>query len=282
MTAEVNNIKRTLHKVMYFCSVMGVYLSFAQGKRCPFCDAQDISEVANKLFFLKLFKCNQCKIMFRYPKDKNCTGAAEDYRLSGEPMISYLPEAEELAQLKLKKFKETNYDISSKVELIKKYLTRGNMLDYGASWGYNLWQFLEEGFYGLGYEISLKRATFGEKSLGLKIIHDPAVLETLVSHFDIVFANHVLEHFQDIRKELNRIYRVLKDGGFLIIFVPDCANIEKEKWKNIYAFGERHPLAFSEEFFKRNLPSFGFRILEIKEIKLKEYEIMVIAKKEQH
>jgi SAM-dependent methyltransferase len=218
--------------------------------------------------------------MFRFPRDRKSTAAAEDYRLSLEHKVSYLPKAQELAQLKQKAFKETIYDISTKIELIKRYLTKGHMLDYGASWGYNLWQFLEEGFSGVGYEVSPKRATFGEKNLGLKIIHDPAVLDALESHFDIVFANHVLEHCQDIKKELNRIYRVMKTGGFLIIYVPDCTNIEKEKWRNIYAFGQTHPLAFGQDFFKKNLPRLGFRLLEVGKWEKPEYAIMVIAKKE--
>jgi SAM-dependent methyltransferase len=217
--------------------------------------------------------------MFRFPKDKGTTGASQDYRLNAELNISHLPKTKELTQLKLKKFKETIYDISDKIESIKKYLTRGEILDYGASWGYNLWQFLEEGFSGLAYEISVKRAKFGEQNLGLRIIHDPAVLDTLESHFDIVFANHVLEHVPDIKKEINRIYHLLKNNGFLIIYVPDCTKIEKEQWRNIYAFGERHPLSFSEDFFKKNLPSLGFRILEIKEGVMPEYAIKVVAKK---
>lgn len=248
---KARNIKTTLHKVFYFFSVLGSYLFSIPDKDCPFCATQDVFEVANKLFFLKLFKCNQCGIMFRFPKNKNSTSAAEDYRLSCDFKINYLPKRKELVQLRLKKFKETVYDIYDKIELVKRYLSSGRLLDYGASWGYNLWQFLEEGFDGLGYEVSLKRAAFGEQWLNLEIIHDPGVLESLESHFDIVFANHVLEHIQDLRKELNRIYRLLKNGGLLFIFVPDCTEIAEKKWKNIFAFGEVHALAFTKEFFEK-------------------------------
>jgi SAM-dependent methyltransferase len=282
MARKTNNTKITLHKAIYFCSIIGTYLFSKQDRHCPFCGALDVSKIADKLFFLKLLRCNQCEIMFRFPKDKSTSGAIQDYRLNGEFKVSHLPQSEELTRLKLKKFKGSIYDISDKLGLIKKYLAGGEMLDYGSSWGYNLWQFLEEGFSGLGFEISAKRAAFGEKSLGLRIIHDPAALDTLESHFDIVFANQVLEHVQDPKKELNRVYHILKDGGFLVIFVPDGTNLAQEKWKNIYAFGERHALAFTAEFFEKNFPSLGFNILEIKKIKMKEHEIMVIARKQRY
>jgi len=281
MEVKANNLKSKLQRMIYFGSVIQAYLFFTQDKTCPFCKAQDISEVANKMFLVKLFRCNQCKIMFRFPKDRKITGASEYRHPELERKVSYLPKPAELEQLKQKGFKETIYDISDKIVHIKRYITEGNMLDYGASWGYNLWQFLQEGFSGMGFEISAKQAVFGEKNLGLKIIHVPKVLDALGEQFDVIFANHVLEHCQDIRKELKRIYGLLKTGGFLVVYVPDCTNIEKEKWRNAYAFGQRHPLAFSRDFFKKNLPSLGLRILEIEEDRLPEYAIRFIAKKEQ-
>lgn len=280
MEVKANSLKSKLQRIIYFGSVIQAYLFFAQDKACPFCSAQDISEVANKMFLVKLFRCNQCKIMFRFPKDRKITGTCEYRCPELEHKVSYLPKLEELEQLKQKSFKDTIYDISDKIVHIKKYTTGGSVFDYGASWGYNLWQFLQEGFSGMGFEISVKQAAFGEKGLGLKIIHDSSVLDALQEQFDVIFANHVLEHCQDIKKELNRIARLLKTGGFLVVYVPDCTNIEKEKWRNAYAFGQRHPLAFSQDFFKKNLPSLGLRILEIEEDRLPEYAIGVIAKKE--
>jgi SAM-dependent methyltransferase len=40
------------------------------------------------------------------------------------------------------------------------------------------------------------------------------------AEFDVVFCNHVLEHVPDDNKALTEIYRVLKPGGFAILFVP--------------------------------------------------------------
>ena len=38
--------------------------------------------------------------------------------------------------------------------------------------------------------------------------------------FDVVICNHVLEHVPDDKKAMKEIYRVLRPGGFAILFVP--------------------------------------------------------------
>lgn len=95
----------------------------------------------------------------------------------------------------------------------------------------------------------------------------------------MIFANHVLEHIAEIRSTFDCFYRLLKKGGYLFIFVPDCSDITKEKWKKKYAFGEKHCIAFDKTFFHKNLLSLGFCIIELRESDLEEFTLMVIAKK---
>ncbi len=275
-----NELKSTVGKGRYFYKVIKNYLLCQSDKTCPFCNNYEISELMSKFFFIKLFRCNNCSLMFRYPKDEACNRYYRDSCYCDEPKISpTLPTSLELTQLKSQNFKDSVYDISHKITIIKKYIKEGKMLDYGAAWGYNLWQFINEGFLGLGYEIDIKRAEFGENNLGLKIIHDSEGLGLFESNFNLVFANHVLEHIEDIRNEFNRIRKLLRDGGYLFVFVPDCSDIDKEPWNKIYAFGQKHCLAFDKQFFSKNLPSLGFDVIGIQRHMLDKAELMVIAKK---
>jgi len=57
--------------------------------------------------------------------------------------------------------------------------------------------------------------------------NDPAIVRMDITaipfnaeHFDIVIANHVLEHVSDDRLALQEIHRVLKPGGFAILQTP--------------------------------------------------------------
>ncbi len=53
---------------------------------------------------------------------------------------------------------------------------------------------------------------------------------------------------------------LLKPGGHLIVFVPNCGCTEAQrnglKW-GAYS-GEVHPLSFKKEFFTKNLPRYKF------------------------
>ena len=40
------------------------------------------------------------------------------------------------------------------------------------------------------------------------------------NHFDLVIANHILEHIPDDRKAMKEIYRVMKPGAMAILQVP--------------------------------------------------------------
>lgn len=271
--------KIIINKGRYLCNV--IIRSFISGKQdriCPFCNNSETRELMSKLFFVKLFRCNNCGLMFRYPKDEIQSRYYRDSCYSEEPLIT-LPTVAELARLKNQNFKGSVYDISNKITIIKKYIKEGNVLDYGAAWGYNLWQLINEGFSGIGYEIAVKRAKFGEENLGLKIVTNSKELDLFESNFNIIFANHALEHIGDVRSELIRIYKLLKKGAYLFIFVPDCSDIDKQRWKKIYAFSEKHCIAFDDNFFYKNLYSLGFSIIELKKSMLDECELMVIAKK---
>jgi ubiquinone/menaquinone biosynthesis C-methylase UbiE len=48
--------------------------------------------------------------------------------------------------------------------------------------------------------------------------------------FDVIIANHVIEHLIDVRLYVSEMYRVLKKGGYIILGTPNLAS-----WHNIFA-----------------------------------------------
>ena len=58
--------------------------------------------------------------------------------------------------------------------------------------------------------------------------------------FDTVYASHVLEHVEDPVTALNNWWRVLEEGGHLIIAVPDEDLYEQGLWPSMFNSDHRH------------------------------------------
>jgi predicted SAM-dependent methyltransferase len=83
------------------------------------------------------------------------------------------------------------------------------------------------------------------------------------NEFDVVFANHVLEHIPDEHKAITEVFRILKNGGWAIMQVPLDINksttyedntivtaSEREKHFGQYDHLRLHGLDFAERLEK--------------------------------
>lgn len=89
--------------------------------------------------------------------------------------------------------------------------------------------------------------------------------------FDVVFANHVLEHIEDDKKAMSELFRVLKPGGTGIFQIPQDLSLEKtyedftltspeERTKH---FGQYdHVRVYGKDYFNR-LRNVGFTVNEV-------------------
>jgi len=95
------------------------------------------------------------------------------------------------------------------------------------------------------------------------VVHDlnifPWPLET--NGFDIIIAQHILEHLNDISKVMNEIYRVSKPHSILVIQAPYFRSVEAFTDLTHKHFFTVHSLDFlpSSKFKKKLLHLGGFR-----------------------
>ncbi len=141
----------------------------------------------------------------------------------------------------------------------------GKVLDIGCGTGDRLHAFRNRGFDVHGVEPS-HSATYAKDFLKLNVIEgDLCSAHFQENFFDIITLYHALEHTHDPMKVCQEIFRILREGGFLITQVPnkDCFQFKlfKERWaafdvpRDLYYFGI-HPLS---SYLKR----VGFKILKI-------------------
>lgn len=236
-----------------------------QNRDCPYCAQGNTLVIGTKRFVLQLRRCADCRLMFRWPKDKveaNRSFYQNRYR---ERIVTDVPNAASVEKANPSTFLTPETTLGPKIDLLRMLLPRGRVLDFGCSWGYGTFQLSSAGYDAFGFEISEPRARFGRMHLGLTVMSDEAELDRLAGSFDAVFASHVLEHIATPAVAFDWIAKMLKPGGVLLAFVPNCGGEEARRlgarWGPMCC--EKHPLAFDADFFAGALPNHGFRTATI-------------------
>lgn len=92
-------------------------------------------------------------------------------------------------------------------------------------------KFFEKYFSGQGVDVGYGGDLVVPHARGWEIEHgDAHTLSTLPdAGFDFVYSSHLLEHLDDQELALRNWWRVLKPGGFLILYLPERDLAEKKR-----------------------------------------------------
>lgn len=268
----------------YLTRVIKAYLKRPMDNRCPYCHYTQSDILGQKYLLVQLRKCKNCGLMFRFPKEDPSDSISYYQEQYQEGLTTDCPDEKALEKLFLNNFRGSAKDLSRKIDLVNQVVSSGNVLDFGCSWGYGVWQFQKAGYNAAGFEISVPRSSYGREKLGVNIIDSLHDLNSLPDNsFDIVFSSHVLEHLPDINNTFKLFYRLLKSNGILALFMPDCNDCDIPEVfhkKKVYAFGEKHTIAYNNLFLEKALLNHGFRNSRIETVsELGFPELMVFASK---
>lgn len=137
---------------------------------------------------------------------------------------------------------------------------RKKLLEIGPGGGFSLAAFKKLGYTGKGIETSASATAFMRGKLGLDIDNISFEAINVADYgngFDLVFLNHVLEHFLDPVKAMEKIANLLAPGGIVYIRVPDHDSYDRKKYGAKWpAYAYYHISNFSEaslkQLFKKN------------------------------
>jgi 2-polyprenyl-3-methyl-5-hydroxy-6-metoxy-1,4-benzoquinol methylase len=227
---------------------------------CPYCGNEQTIILQHKRMIMQLRRCEQCLLMFRYPKDDQNENKSFYQRKYQQSTVTELPQKEEIPHHVATRFVEVGRDLTEHLETIRAIAPHGRLLDYGCSWGYCVYQFREVGYEASGFEISQPRVEYGSSALGVELTSDIEQLPD--SSFDIIYSAHVLEHIPDPAISFRQFQRLLKPGGMLFVYVPNCGGEAAHRlgihWGPM--INEKHVLALAADFFQQSLPSYGFSL----------------------
>jgi SAM-dependent methyltransferase len=249
----------------YLFKVMAGYVLHGDSS-CPHCGHAHTQITGRKFGLLQLRFCPECRLQFRYPKDSEAVNRAfySGIYQEDEGITTNAPEPQRIPLLLSNRFQGTDKNFDERIATLRRYRAGGTLLDYGASWGYGTWQLAQAGYQAIGYEIDEARTEYGRWHLNIGLTSDWADLAD--KRFDILFTSHVIEHLPDLRDTFSRFHGLLNPDGLLCIFVPNCTGVEQPAVfarKREFAFGEKHTIAYTADFFAHNLPRHGFTPLTI-------------------
>jgi SAM-dependent methyltransferase len=170
-------------------------------------------------------------------------------------MMTNLPSDAEIIQLKADCFpKLRSYD-----SYINALSTKPNqdikVLDYGCSWGYNVFKLQSSGFDATGFELSKPRAAFGKEKLGVEIFTN---LNSIPKDLDMMLSSHVIEHLSDINAFIDLAKKHLKKDGLFVAYCPNGGNEYRLREPHIWHvnWGAVHPnyldVHYARHIFRHN------------------------------
>lgn len=246
-----------LQKLRY--GMGGLFRRFRQKRICPGCAAAGGRRVDRKGFH-ELLRCDGCNLLYRWPYETSAEMELfyqRGYQQSG--LTTDLPDEATLTSLLATGFSGSEKDHSRVIELIEVLSVQAGarILDFGANWGYGVWQFQEAGFPAIGYEVSKPRVAYS-RHLGVDVFTDWQEIKRR-GPFDVVFSSHVLEHVPDPVKSIQQKLSVLSKDGWLVAFFPNGSEAFQKAEPSAFhrLWGQVHPVMLNEDFIRKILPGPG-------------------------
>jgi len=225
--------------------------------KCNLCGSEDFAllfEGHDYLSFspltFKVRRCSRCELVCLNPRPENIIYYYREYhKRSPEPKKDIF-----------------HFLSSNRVKKIKRFKKGGRILDVGCGSGKFLFEMSREGWEVYGNDISDVACDNVRKEFGLKNIYPGELLALNLpeNFFDVITLWHVLEHLETPLETLQKIHRILKDDGLLVIESPDFSSPQskffKDKWQALEL--PRHLYHFSGRTLKKLLKSAEFEIVK--------------------
>ena len=247
MTAGVLGM---FQKIKYF-GESALKRAKAQPVACPSCGGLESELVDRKYLVTELRKCRTCKLLFRYPTDsasENFDFYQHDYT---QGFTTDCPDDAALSELVHAGFVDSDRDYSSYVEILRALRVPGDakVIEFGASWGYGVWQFARAGYEASGFEISRPRARYAREKLGVQVFDSTSEIKEKA---DVFFSSHVLEHVPSIHKAISLARELVHPNGLFVALTPNgSTEFRQQNPSDFHKLWNRvHPNFVTAEFYQ--------------------------------
>ncbi len=150
------------------------------------------------------------------------------------------------------------------LRIIKKFTTKGSILEIGPGEGSFLYAAKKEGFEVYGIELNNIQADFIRNRLGIPCEASPLSAYSFGGKkFDVIYHRDVISHFYDPIAESRKMNEGLKENGFLIFETGNLGDMEEKYFKLFSSFQlPEHLFFFSDKNLKELLRRTGFEFVK--------------------
>ncbi len=168
--------------------------------------------------------------------------------------------------------------LAQKVNLLKKHIVKGDILDIGAGTGDFLNVAKSKGFIVFGTEPNQNARNLA-KSKNIDLVEDIKYLPEM--QFDAITLWHVLEHIYNLEEFLDKLSTLLKPNGVLIIAVPNYNSYDAKYYKIFWAAYDvpRHLWHFSKKSIKKLFNNYGFNTIHVKPMWFDSFYVSLLSEK---
>jgi len=257
-------------------------------KKCPICESDSLDyflsckdyTVSHESF--TIVKCRNCEFVFTNPRPDPVT-IGKYYK--SEDYISHSDVRKGLISKLYHFFR--NYTLLKKLQLVinltgkpSEKISR-NLLDIGCGTGSFLNICSKAGFTCFGIEPEKDARVLAQKKYNLEI-GDESNLDSLASGImDVITMWHVLEHVSSLNDTIQKIKRLLKPNGFLIVAVPNRNSFDAKYYKEFWAAFDtpRHFYHFTPSNVSKLFSKNNMKVLRTLPMKLDSFYISMLSEK---
>lgn len=171
------------------------------------------------------------------------------------------------------------YTLSQKEQLVFSYVKKkGNLLDIGAGTGDFLSFVKSKNWLGVGIEPSPKAKEIAQRK---GVLFAESTEEFSDHSFDVITMWHVLEHVEDLGKQLAELKRISKPGGIIVIAVPNFKSYDAKYYKEYWAAYDvpRHLWHFSKTAISKLFSEKDIKLLKVHPMYFDSFYVSLLSEK---
>lgn len=230
---------------------------------CPVCRSDRIAPHHRDFRDNRIFRCAGCGVQFMNPV------------YSDDHLRRYYAEyyGGDMAGHEISAGHEKTNQI--KFRAIEKFMpTPGRVLDFGCGNGNFIKTALAKRWQAIGYDVDCASMQQVARRLGVEVrCGDLHAVDWPAASFDLLHAHHVVEHIKHPVKDLARLNRWLKPGGYFYVAVPNIDSLSSRlkfrleklgvRRKNVgrYYDSDHHVFYYSPASMRHLLQQCGFEVI---------------------